>query len=417
LTQDRPFRFGIIGIGTGASNLLDGFRRSPHVKVTAVADVRKDAADAFGREFECDVFYDAEALCESPNVDAVWVATPNHLHAEHAIMALDHKKHVTVSKPMAVTLEECEAMCQAAERNGVRLLCGHTQAMFLPIQKMAEVVQSGEFGKLAMLHSWNFTDWVYRPRMAYELDPATGGGVVFRQSPHHIDICRLIAGGKVKSVRAQTIDMNPDRPTTGAFVAYLEFEPSEATSGATGGANAPTAAAAPPLQTGVPCTIIYSGYGHFSSSELTFGGGYRAQSRVTESTSREEEEAMKDAARYGGSAREERQAAAQNGGGRDQTHGAFGLTIASCEKADIRQSPHGLWIYEDDGKREITFPPEYARGEKEFEELYEAAVHGKNVVHDGRWGMATHEVTLAIYESAKTGREVQMKHQVGLPTS
>src|SRR5688572_15900522 len=170
-------------------------------------------------------------------------------------MALDHKKLVTVSKPMAVTLEECEAMCQAAERNGVALLCGHTQAMFAPIQKMAEVVQSGEFGKLAMIHSWNYTDWVYRPRMAYELDPETGGGVVFRQSPHHIDICRLIAGGKVKSVRAMTIDMDPNRPTTGAFTAYLEFEGN------------------------IPCTIIYSGYGHFTSSELTYGGGYRAQAR------------------------------------------------------------------------------------------------------------------------------------------
>lgn len=395
MAEDKPFRFGIIGIGTGASNLLDGFRRSKHVKVTAVADVRKDAADAFGQEFDCEVFYDAEALCESPNVDAVWVATPNHLHAEHTIMALDHKKHVTVSKPMAVTLEECEAMCQAAERNGVRLLCGHTQAMFLPIQRMAQVVHSGEFGPLRMLHSWNFTDWVYRPRMAYELDPQTGGGVVFRQSPHHIDICRLIAGGVVKSVRAQTIDMDPNRPTTGAFVAYLEFEG------------------------GVPCTIIYSGYGHFTSSELTYGGGYRAQTRVTGETSREAEEAMKDAGRYGGAAREQRQAEAASqegrGEGRDQTHGAFGLTIAGCEKADIRQSPHGLWIYEDSGKREITFPPEYARGEQEFEELYQAAVLGKTPVHDGRWGMATHEVTLAIYESARTGQEVQMKHQVGLP--
>lgn len=394
------FRFGIIGIGTGASNLLEGFRRSSHVKVTAVADIRKDAADAFGREFNCEVFYDAEDLCESPNVDAVWVSTPNHLHAEHTIMALDHKKHVTVSKPMAVTLDECEAMCQAAERNGMSLLCGHTQAMFAPIQKMAQVVQSGEFGRLAMLHSWNWTDWVYRPRMPYELDQKTGGGVVFRQSPHHIDIVRLIAGGKVKSVRAMTLDLDPSRPTTGGFVAYLEFEGN------------------------VPCTLIYSGYGHFSSSELTYGGGYRAQTRVTGAISAEEEAAMKDAGRYGGAAREERQAAAAaqaqapgDAGGRDQTHGAFGLTIASCEKADIRQSPHGLWVYEESGKREITFPVEYARGEQEFEELYQAAVLGKKAVHDGRWGMATHEVTLAIYQSAKEGREIQMKHQVGLPVN
>ncbi len=387
MSKERVLRFGLIGIGSGASNLLEGFKRNPRVQVTAAADVRKDAVDAFGREFRCEVHYSAESLCESPNVDAVWVATPNHLHAEHTILAAEHKKHVTVSKPMAITLEQCEAMCEAAELNGIVLLCGHTQSMLPGVRKMAEVVQSGEFGRLGMVHSWNYSDWIYRPRMPYELDETQGGGVVFRQSPHHIDICRLIAGGMVKSVRAMSLNLDPARPAPGAFVAYLEFEGH------------------------IPCTIIYNGYGHFRTNELTWGEGPPNLGHVTPNMSAEEEAALKEARRY---TAEDRQRPQESGA--PATHSAFGLTIASCEKADIRQSPNGLWIYDENGKREVRVPIEQARGEEEFEEMYRAAVLGQRVIHGGRWGLATHEVSLAIMQSAKEGREILMSHQVPVPT-
>lgn len=383
MTTDRPLRFGIAGIGSGASNLLAGFKRNPRVQVTAAADVRKEAVDAFGREFGCEVYYSVEDMCKSPNVDAVWVATPNHLHAEHTIIACEHQKHATVSKPMAVTLEECEAMCQAAERNGVVLLCGHTQSMLPGVRKMAEVVQSGEYGKLGMIHSWHYSDWIYRPRMPYELDESQGGGVVFRQSPHHIDIVRLIAGGVVTSVRATTLMLDPSRPAAGAFTAYLEFEGR------------------------VPGTIVYSGYGHFISSELTWGSGY-SPGRVSRETSPEEEAALKEARRYTAD-RAGRRGPAVRGSG-----SAFGLTIATCERADIRQSPNGLWVYDEQGKHEIAVPADYARGEEEFEEMYRAVVLGQRAIHDGRWGLATHEVTLAIIQSSREGREVRLSHQVGL---
>lgn len=388
MAKQEYLRWGIAGIGSGASNLLGGFARSPHVKVTAAADIRKEAVEAFGREFGCETYLAVDDMCKSPNVDAVWVATPNHLHAEHVITAVEHGKHCTVSKPMAITLAECEAMNQAAERNGVVLLSGHTQSMLPPVRAMADAVRSGRYGKLGMIHSWHYNDWMYRPRMPYELDVAMGGGLIYRQSPHHIDIVRLIGGGLVRSVRAQTMVLDPERHAPGMFVAYLEFEGR------------------------IPCTIVYNGYGHFESSELTFGGGYSA-GRVTKATTLEEEAAMKEARRYtaGGQSRAEMDVQAAQ----EPTHGAFGLTIATCERADIRQSPHGLWVYDAEGKHEIVVPKDAVRGEAEFEEMYQAVVNQKHVVHDGRWGEATHEVTVAIMESARTGNEVFLSHQVPVP--
>jgi phthalate 4,5-cis-dihydrodiol dehydrogenase len=372
-------RFGLAGIGAGASNLLSGFKRNPHIRMVAAADLRQEALAALAKEFGVRTYGSVEALCQDPEVDAIWVATPNHFHAEHSLLALNHGKHVVVSKPMAVTIDECEAMNEAAGRNGLKLLAGHSQAMALPIRKMAELVASGEYGKLAMVHTWHYTDWLYRPRLPAELDEKTGGGVVFRQSPHQIDIVRLIGGGLAKSVRASSFRMDPTRPATGAYTAFLTFE------------------------SGAAATLVYSGYGHFDAHELTFGQG-RLEGERVRGKSAEDEARLKESYRYSGQMKPEA-----------ASHPFFGLTVATCERADIRQSLRGLFVYDEAGRHEVELPIEEQRGEAEFEELYQAVMNGRPLVHDGRWGEATHEVTLGIIESACTGREVQLSRQTAVP--
>ena len=63
---------------------------------------------------------------------------------------------------------------------------------------MREIVASGALGRVRMIHTWNFTDWMARPRRAAELDVGQGGGVTYRQGAHQIDILRLIGGGLVQ---------------------------------------------------------------------------------------------------------------------------------------------------------------------------------------------------------------------------
>jgi phthalate 4,5-cis-dihydrodiol dehydrogenase len=271
MVAERVLRVGIAGVGPAGTGIMSALSGRPHLQLTAVADVRESALARFRDEFGTEAYASVEELCASPNVDAVWVSTPNHLHAEHAITAAQHGKHVIVSKPLAITLQQAEAMVEAAERNGVKLLCGHTRSMATSSRKMAELVRREEYGKLAMLHQWKWADWLYRPRSPYELDLAQGGGVVFRQGPHQIDILRLIAGGIVKSVRASVLQMDPRRPVPGAYVAYLTFEGD------------------------VPATMIYSGYAHFDTSELTFGRGAYTGDRVSRDSTEEEERAFKEA--------------------------------------------------------------------------------------------------------------------------
>jgi phthalate 4,5-cis-dihydrodiol dehydrogenase len=92
----------------------------------------------------------------------------------------------------------------------------------------------------------------------------------------------------------------------------------------------------------------------------------------------------------------------------------FGLTLVTCERGDLRESPEGLYLYEHDGRHAIHVADEL-RGAAELEEMYQAVRFGRPTVHDGRWGEATLEVCLAIHESARTQSEVFLSRQTTLP--
>jgi phthalate 4,5-cis-dihydrodiol dehydrogenase len=392
----EKLRLGMVGLGVASTQILPVVAKLPFIAISAAADTRTEAVVKFREQYKAEGYADVAELCASPNVDAVYIATPNALHAEHAITAAEHKKHIIVEKPMAMTLEECEAMNEAAERNGVKLLCGHTHSFDPPIRKMRQLVTSGELGKLCMIHTWNYNEFMYRPRMKHEL--AVSRGVVLNQGPHHVDIVRLIGGGMVRSVRAMTGVWDKARQWEGSYTCYLEFAD------------------------GTPATLVYSGYGFFDTAEFFDWVGEGGQPRdpntnlnvrkaLRQVGSPEEEERLKDAMRFAGR-REGEFSHVSSGPGRQPF---FGLTIVSCEKGDIRQTPDGLKIYRETEQREIKLSTGSRGREAELEELYNAVVNGRPVFHGGRWGAATLEVCLAMLESAKERKEIFLRHQVPSP--
>ncbi len=200
------------------------------------------------------------------------------------------------------------------------LVVGHSHSFDAPIARTRELIAGGAFGEVRMITALNYTDFLYRPRRPEELDTSRGGGVLFNQAPHQVDIVRLLGGGKVRSVRAMAGSWDAARPTEGAYSALLSFE------------------------NGVCASLTYSGYAHFDSDELT---GWIGESG-----------AQKDPARYGaarrslaaitGAAHELAVKTARNYGGQGYSpppaarfHQHFGFLIASCERADLRPLPKG----------------------------------------------------------------------------
>ena len=394
----KPIKLGMAGLGIGGGMILKAAERMPEVDIFAAADLRESARSAFQSRFEGRAYDSVEALCEDPDVEVVWVATPNHLHSEHVVMAAEHGKHVVSEKPMALNVEQCERMVEAADRNGVLLSCGHTFSLSPGIQTIRRVIKSGELGGLISLSVWLYTDWMLKPRMPEEVDVSLGGGVVYRHGPHVLDSIRLLGGGMVRSVRAQTGSWMHERPKApGNYSAFIEFED------------------------GTPATVTYNGYGHFYTSELTWDLGTRLYTSEQAVAVRKalragtfDVEAEKEAMRFVGSSGGNPVESTNLTSGRPANI-SFGVYLVSCERGDIRQSPEGLLIYDDDGNREIPLAGERVGGNGELMEMYRALREGGSIKHDGRWGMATLELIAAIMQSGRERREIVLTHQCPSP--
>ena len=127
----KPINFGIIGLGAGTMNMLPELSANPNAKIVAAADTRKDALDRFTKDFAGQAYSNPEDLCKDPNVEVVYVMTPDEYHAEHTILAAEHGKQVILDKPMGLTLDQCDAIIESTERNGTRVLVGHSQSCLL----------------------------------------------------------------------------------------------------------------------------------------------------------------------------------------------------------------------------------------------------------------------------------------------
>ena len=384
-------RLGVIGLGMAGAMMVRAAARHDGVVLAAAADPHAGPRDAFARDFNARAYADASALVEDKAVEAVYVATPHQFHAEHAIMAAERGKHVILEKPMALTLADCDRIIAAVERAKVQLIVGHTHAFDPAVRAMRGLIASGELGALGMLASWNYTNYLYRPRRPEELDTSKGGGILFNQVPHQIDTIRLLGGGLVRSVRAQVGVLDPARPTEANCAAFLEFAD------------------------GVPATLVYSGYDFFDTDELHFWISERGSPkepahgvarRALGARTGEEAGLRTLTAGYGSK---------DEGEPPHQPH--FGVTVATCARGDLRASADGVFVYGEDGKREVALPGggRYSGRHNVLDDLRAAIATGRGPVHDGRWGKATLEVALAVQQSARERREVALVHQVAVP--
>ncbi|HYX66164.1 MAG TPA: Gfo/Idh/MocA family oxidoreductase [Burkholderiales bacterium] len=378
----RKLNLGAAGLGRAFALMAPTLAADTRVAVVAGADPRPEARRKFSRDFSAPAYPTVDELCADPRVDVVYVATPHQLHAENACLATSRGKHVLVEKPMALALEECRAMVRAARGAGVHLVVGHSHSFDAPISHTRSLIQTGAFGRIRMISALNYTDFLYRPRRAEELDAAKGGGAVMNQAAHHVDVVRFLSGGVVKSVRAMTGAWDSARPVEGAYSALLA------------------------LADGAFATLAYSGYGHFDSDELLgwIGEGGQRKDPARHGGARlaltENETELKNARNYGGE-----QFASPSP---PVAHPHFGFLVVSCEHADLRPTPQGVWICDDRERRLENIPPPAVPRAGVIDELYAAVVEGRRPLHDGAWGLATVEVCLAMLRSAREGKEIAL---------
>ncbi len=202
-----PLKIALIGCGRIAKKHSEILTENAitGVKLSAVCDDKPDRAKKYGEKYKIPYFTDYNEMlrvCDS-EIDCVNILTPSGLHAKHAIDVAKYKKHIVVEKPMALTLEDADAMTAAARAGGVRLFVVKQNRYNIPVQKMREALVDGRFGKLVM--GTVRVRWC-RTQEYYDQDSWRGkwaldGGVFSNQASHHIDLLEWMMG-EVESVFA-----------------------------------------------------------------------------------------------------------------------------------------------------------------------------------------------------------------------
>ncbi len=222
----KTLRFGIIGSGFMGRTHIEALKRLPGVAAVAVAGGRRAPGLAQRYGIECvDV---KDVLLHRPDIDAIVITTPHHLHVEEALAAIAHGKHVLVEKPLATSAEDCERIVAAAATAGVALGVGYQQRFRVNNRKACELVRAGTIGDVqafqvnmpmyaGAIKSGGFGgDW------SWWNDPENIGHLL-NSSPHAIDLLSWMMQSQVKTVSAFSRTLLPDIKVEDTTVALMEF--------------------------------------------------------------------------------------------------------------------------------------------------------------------------------------------------
>ncbi len=218
-------RFGILGFGLHAvKRLMPGFALAQNCRVTALSRRTLEKAQASARQHNIPLAFDsAEDLCRSPEVDAVFVTTPNACHLADVLLAIQCGKPVLCEKPMGVNAGECRRMVEAARSAGLLLGVAQVFRFEESTARLRERVTAGQIGKVVFARSeFSFPGGTGHPR-AWIHDPAlAGGGPIADVGVHSVDALRYILQDEVMRVSARGLNPHPGAVESAA-VLTLEF--------------------------------------------------------------------------------------------------------------------------------------------------------------------------------------------------
>lgn len=221
-----PLRIALVGCGRIAQRhaALLGDHQIAGAELVAVCDIQPDRAEALASRYGVPGFTDAHAMMREVKPDIVSVLTPSGLHAEHVIALAPYGAHVIVEKPMALTLDDADAMIAACDRHRVRLFVVKQNRFNVPVMQLRSALEAGRFGKLVL--GTVRVRWC-RPQAYYDQDSWRGtwaydGGVLANQASHHVDLLEWMMGD-VDSVFARATTALVDVETEDTAVVTLQF--------------------------------------------------------------------------------------------------------------------------------------------------------------------------------------------------
>lgn len=200
----KSVRYGVIGLGNMGSGHIANFMKEgniPFGEVVAIADRKQEKIDRIknlypNHTFEC--YLEGSELIEHGNVDAVIIAVPHYQHPELTILALKKNINVICEKPAGVYTKQVKEMIEVSKNSHALFTMMFNQRTNCVYRKMREIVTGGEIGEVKRVN-WIITDW-YRSQSYFDSGDwratweGEGGGVLFNQSPHQLDLLAWVVG-------------------------------------------------------------------------------------------------------------------------------------------------------------------------------------------------------------------------------
>lgn len=221
-------RWGIIGVGDVTEvKSGPGFQKATNSQLVAVMRRNGDLARDYAERHNIPHWYDdAQALINDPEVDAVYIATPPHVHEHYTRMCADAGKHVFVEKPMALTQAQCLAMVDVCHQANVRLWVAYYRRTLPRFLKIKSIIDSGQLGRI---NSVNVK--LHRPLISVDNDELpwrvlpeiAGGGLILDVGVHMLDFLDYVLG-PIQAVQGHAINHAGSYPAEDHVVGSFVFE-------------------------------------------------------------------------------------------------------------------------------------------------------------------------------------------------
>lgn len=224
--MSKELGFGILGAGLVAPFHAKSVQAADGARLIAFCDMDKERADGLAAEYGVKAYYSTEEMLADPDIGAVNICLPNHLHHPATVQCAQAGKHVITEKPPAMSLRETDEMIAACRRAGVKSACTVQCRVRTALQAIKGAVDSGRFGNL--LHADVYMKW-FRSKEYYQYadwrrSRKSGAGVTVQQGFHYIDLLQYLAGPVARVQARMTNLTHPSVRIEDTCLAFIDFK-------------------------------------------------------------------------------------------------------------------------------------------------------------------------------------------------
>lgn len=219
----RKVRWGVLSTAAiGQTQVIPSILRSDYAELVGIAS-RGPKAKEVAEKFAIPNHYDSyEKLLKDPEIEAVYIPLPNHLHKDWVIEAARHGKHVLVEKPAALTAEETEEMLQVCQKNNVKFMEAFMYQFHPQHKRVQEIIAAGEIGEIKFMRA-SFSFFLKDRKMNIRMNNEMGGGSIYDVGCYCIHAIRNLLGSEPIRVEAFA-EQDPETGVDLSAIVHMKLE-------------------------------------------------------------------------------------------------------------------------------------------------------------------------------------------------